>query len=203
MLSSVDRVRPLFIFCLVALFVGCAVSNAPKGWLDTVEKKTESGFGGWVKIWLESDSSSAAIGKGELLTISDDSLFWFDESTVRAVAKTRIKRLKLELYKSDSGKLAGWTLGGTLSTASHGLLAGLTAPLWLLTGVAATAAASNDPMENLSRNEIEVPGDMFWKKIRKGARFPAGFPKGLDRSSLSPKPESPHVRRVKHNEFKD
>lgn len=201
MLSNLAKTRTFLILSLAVVIVGCASSSAPRKWLDQVEKRNLSGYGGWIKLWLEPDSTGAMIGQGELLVISDDSLFWFDEYTLRAVSKDRIKKLKLELYQSKSGQLSTWTLVGTLSTASHGILSLLTAPLWLLTGIGSTAAASYDPIEKLSKKQIDVPGDRFWPKIRKGARFPAGFPEGLDRTTLTPKPAGNLVRRVKHNEF--
>ena len=71
--------------------------------------------------------------------------------------------------------------GGALSTASHGVLAGVTFPVWVLGGSLATASQSRKPIVNYD------PARSDPRSLSPYARFPQGLPDEVDRGLLTPR----------------
>lgn len=133
-------------------------------------------FGGWAAVW-EGKGYSPDF-EGELIAIGPDSVFVFsgDSLVIRSLAA--VKRVRVVGYDPKAGDLMEWTAVGTLSTASHGLIAIISAPLWFLIGSSITSSAAH-------ASELNAPGyHRTWDDLRPYARFPQGLPPGIDRSSL-------------------
>jgi hypothetical protein len=162
---------------LVAIAVtGCAGIQAPRGSVPPVAVAPQDGFGGWAGVW-EGKGYSPDL-EGELIAVSADSVFVLVGDSLVARSLKAVRRVRVVGYDPKAGDLMNWTLAGTLSTASHGIVAILSAPAWLLVGSAVTSSAAH-------ASEINVPGyHRTWDDLKPFARFPQGIPPGLDRSAL-------------------
>jgi hypothetical protein len=80
---------------------------------------------------------------GELLAISDDSVYTLRATTLFVSALATVQRATLGTYDPRSGDVARMAIGGTLLTVTHGVLLILTAPLWVIVGTASSAALSH------------------------------------------------------------
>jgi hypothetical protein len=67
-----------------------------------------------------------------------------------------------------------------VSTISNGYLLGITAPLWIITGIVASSNESRAPLRG-------VP-PLVWADLAAYARFPQGLPPGIDLGEIRPKP---------------
>jgi hypothetical protein len=115
---------------------------------------------------------------GELLAVHADSLFVLSANSLTAIPTAKTKKATLTVYDANVGPLVAWSVLGTLSTASHGAGLIISAPVWIIAGIAATSAQSHAPRITFPRKS--------WKEFRMYARFPTGLPPGLDRRSLRP-----------------
>jgi hypothetical protein len=158
--------------------LGCARSSAPKGWLPIASQARQEAFGGWIEVKYGPGEEEKEV-KGELIAVEEDSLFALSEIGFVSIAAGDISRATLRAYDSKHGALATWTLLGTLSTASHGIILIASAPIWILWGSLTTAAASHAP-------EVKYK-EASWDELSKYARFPQGMPEELDRSHLKAK----------------
>ena len=110
---------------------------------------------------------------GELLAV-DRSDLWVLESTneVRAVPRLQIVEVTVEVYSQSTGGLLAWSLVGTASTISHGIFLVFSAPVWLVTGLSATAnAEATDDLTVQSARELD--------QLTQFSRFPQGLPSGF------------------------
>ncbi|HKQ56499.1 MAG TPA: hypothetical protein VJY35_01410 [Candidatus Eisenbacteria bacterium] len=157
---------------------GCAKSTAPKGWLSPAVDAQRAAHGGWLSLQMKGDSRRAN-HEGELLAIQADSVYMLEHGACIALPTAHVIEATLTAYEANSGLLAGWTLAGTLSTASHGAWLLLSAPVWIITGAVQSASESR-----AARTTIRSSN---WEDARPYARFPQGLPEGLDRASLRSK----------------
>ena len=171
------RARRLLLrsaWCLIIVMAsGCARTSAPKGWLPDVTQAGNHAFGAWISAETMGNSHTPRI-EGELISVANDSVFMFVGAELRGLPLTVIKRADIEVYDPES--LAGWTTLGALSTLSHGGFLIFTAPLWIITGTIATRSVVESSM-------LHYPNSK-WAEISNYARFPRGFPAGLDRGAL-------------------
>ena len=149
---------------LALLLAGCAANPAPRDFLPDAKGAGGSVRGGWIELQLYTDREV----EGELLGVSADSVWLGEYASPLAFPLVDVRRATLTAYDPGSGMVAGLMLLGTLSTASNGMLAVFTAPMWLIGGSLAAAAQSRVP-----RYELD-PDD--WRDFVPFARFPAGMP---------------------------
>jgi hypothetical protein len=161
-----------------ALASGCAHSPAPAGWLPAADASGSDAFGGWLVAEVGRGRDHRRV-EGELIAVGADSLFALAADGFEGLPRAAITQATLAGYDIEAGTLAGWTLLGTISTASHGIVLLLTAPLWVLAGTFATNSATHAPL-------IRYPSSA-WNDLTPYARFPQGFPAGLDRATLNRK----------------
>jgi len=164
----------LLIACLCT-GAGCAVSHAPPGWLDTPGHSRA--FGGWIVV----DRLDGEAGlEGELIAIEAESLLVLEDraQALVSISLADVRKADLTGYAASSA-IASWTVLGTLSTASHGFFLLLSAPVWLVAGISASAAETYAP-------HVKRPPSS-WEAMRPFARFPQGMPPGLARTSLRSK----------------
>jgi hypothetical protein len=161
-----------------ALFAaaGCFQSSAPPGWLPAPVDAQQQAFGSWISV--QGQPRTPPLAQGELIAIDADTVHVLTGGRLVSIPKATICCAVLTAYRMDLSELQVWSAVGVLSTASHGLLLILTAPMWILGGTVATSTASYAP-RIVSIDPVV---------LRPFARFPQGLPPTLDRSTLRSKP---------------
>ena len=172
--------RTTGVSLLLAFFAGCYTVDLPER-LPDAEEAMLATTGSWIVLYDSTKLVPSAKHEGEFIAISNDSVFLFSASGLQGIQKQRISIGKL--FVSDppvtTGGLVAWVMLGTLSTASHGVGLVFTAPAWLIIGsISAGAAASS-----IDAGDLQYPA-RTWAELTAFARFPQGFPPGLDRSLL-------------------
>ncbi len=160
------------------LAAACATNTAPSGFLPSPRQAQSSAYGAWIE--LEQVGSSRRTVEGELLAVTTDTVWVLADSGAVVLPTSAVARGKLTAWSSGAGAVAGWTVLGVFSTISNGLLAGITAPLWIITGTVAGSGESYAPQRN-------VP-PQGWAELARFARFPQGMPPGLALTALKLKP---------------
>jgi hypothetical protein len=190
------RARSALALAALVLAAGCASTTAPSGWLPGAEEAQRDAYGGWIEVHPREGLQPKRI-LGELIAVAPDSLHVLTIAGLVGFARGDVERATLFGYESPAAAFGGWTALGTLSTLSHGFGLIYSAPVWLITGIGVTANASREA-------RIQYPQD-GWLVMRPHARFPAGWPEGLDRSTLSIKPGTPAdpPERYRHRTFLD
>lgn len=182
-----DRCAAAVLACaLLAVLASCYVSPAPPGWSAKPEDAHRDAFGSWIRV--HATAAAAPIAEGELVAIDGDSLHVLTEQRFESFSRDSVCCVELVAYRMDISQLQLWGLLGTLSTASHGFVLLLTAPIWAIASTAAVAAASNAPRIRSTDATI----------LRLYARFPQGLPPGVDRTALVMKARPPAPPRRRH-----
>jgi hypothetical protein len=117
---------------------------------------------------------------GELIAINGDSVYLLTDAGLVGTPLTRVDRLVVSGYDSKTREISLGGVAGIISTASHGLFAIISAPVWIITTVSASAAQSHLPQESYPAEDLN--------RLRKYARFPQGLPEGVSGEELKPKP---------------
>lgn len=151
--------------------------------LGPAEMQTKS-LGSWIVVQLKDRTRL----QGELIAIDTKALYVLlhhgEQRAFRAVPLRALEEASLYRYGSSASSLGFWTLGGVLSTASHGVLLILSAPVWALIGGSLTISESNHIMRYYPEHSV--------REISKWARFPQGMPPGLsEQALLTPVPLPP------------
>lgn len=171
------RRRWLVTLLAASLCAACASNPAPNDWLPSATEVPTDPFGAWIRIEFHSGTSRSQI-EGELLAVDPDSVYVLAGEAVVAFPGDSIDSARVAWFESGAGALAGWTVFGSLATLSNGYLAGITLPLWIISGSFATSAQSRSPLLDYRPDR----GNLM--EMRAYARFPQGFPDELDRSAL-------------------
>jgi hypothetical protein len=168
------------LFALLLAAVACAGNPAPEGFLPSPTKAVNDVYGGWIQVTVPVGRHDSTIA-GELIAARADTVWILpDSGGVTAVPTSTVKKGRLARYRSAVASVAGFTALGVLSTISNGLLSGLTAPLWVITGSVAASDESRAPLR-------DVP-PLRWADLAAYARFPQGLPPGIDLGEIRPKP---------------
>jgi hypothetical protein len=176
--------------CACALLLicsGCAATHEPERWSRSVGEMPENVNGSWIWLTLQKkdlDKKAESFG-GVLIAGSSDSLY-VASPTLRVLPRASITEAKLARYDAYEGGVMAVTLIGSLTTISNGWFAELTFPMWICGGAFAAIERSYTPVLDYP----EVP----FETISKFARFPAGMPDGVDRSTMI----MPRFKRSKH-----
>jgi hypothetical protein len=161
----------------LALGTACAGhTTAPKGWLPKPQEAQQSAYGGWIELTYLEGTPAREIS-GELIAVSADSVWVLTEDQGLVIPTAAVRKGKLAGYAARS--LAPWTLAGTLSTASNGAFLIFTMPMWIIGGTLANRSESG-------ASARKTP-PLQWAELAPFARFPQGFPEGLELSGLSRK----------------
>lgn len=167
------------IAALGLILAACAGTIAPNSWLETPSVTQHEAYGAWVR--LETGTADMTHTEGELIAATSDSIFILDTlGFLNGFSAQGVSRVHLQAFDSRHGLVAFWTVLGTLSTISHGVVLIISAPVWIISGSIAAGAQSQTP------HEFAVPAK--WIALEKYARFPQGLPSGIDRSRLKIKP---------------
>lgn len=175
-----DRIRgkgpakgPAVVAVFLALglsLAACRTTNAPRAYRIAPEALASRVAGSWVEV----QRRDRTFVSGELLAAVGDTLFTVAGHTLTLTPAGTIRRVTLTRYRPDINDLVVWALLGTASTASHGFGLIVSAPLWIATGIATTAAENRRAILVTSNFEVLAP----W------SRFPAGIPSSIDRTRL-------------------
>lgn len=154
------RVRSLVV-CLA--LTGCITNpdpREPKG-LEQIQRQ---GYGGWIEVELRDNR----VVRGELLAVEGNTLFVLDLAhKISRVQLSEVTGAALYTYHSEGG-FGVWGLLGTLSTASHGFLLALSAPVWMISAGIAAGVESRHVRLRYPQDGIE--------SFSAWARFPQGMP---------------------------
>ncbi len=161
----------LFWWMIFVLFIGCAHTHAPAGWLSEPQDLSSDPYGGWITLKLKSNQTLS----GELIAVSEDSVYVADNS-FHVIPQSDVLKARLVAYNSHAGQMGTWTILGTLSTISHGLFLVLSAPVWMIGGGIAASVRSRDPI-------LDYPKHHF-NRLAFYARFAGGLPHGIDRNRI-------------------
>jgi len=175
------KIHNCVLLLLALFFFSCATTQAPRGWLASSDKTQTDVYGGWFEIKYSSASKVKAPTVGELIAISEDSIFIADQ-TFHAIARNDIKSARLVIYKSNSEGMGGLVALGTVSTISNGFFLIFTAPMWIIGGSIAAGARSYEPIVDYPKKELS--------SFMPFARYPQGLPLGIDRSQIKSKPRA-------------
>jgi hypothetical protein len=159
------------------LCAGCAATHDPEDWSMSVHKMPEHVYGSWVWMTLEKTETQkkAESFGGELIAVSADSLY-VASPALRVVSRKSIVEVRLVQYDSYAVGIGGLTVLGNLSTISNGVFGLLTGPMWIIGGTIAAIERSFTPIADYTGATC---GAMF-----PFARYPAGFPGGIDRNLI-------------------
>jgi len=167
----------VLILLVATLGAGCASNPAPNDWLPSAREVPADPFGAWIRIEYDSGSSSHEIA-GELLAVEPDTIYVLAGENMVAFPSESILKARVAWFESGAGVLSAWTLLGSLASFSNGYIAGLTLPLWIISGSLATGAQSRAPLVDYRPDQGRL------MDIRPYARFPQGLPEGIDRSTF-------------------
>lgn len=155
---------------------GCAVARAPYDWLPTVDHLAADPYGAWVEV-----AQNDTIRYGELVAIDADSLYFLPvaaraeddlepdvASHLQIIPRSTVREVRLFWFDSDWERLALTSFGGVVGSLSHGVLAGISWPFWIIGGFTSSYSRSHDPL-------IKYP-DEPWLLLSPYARFPQGLP---------------------------
>ena len=184
-----DSLRILFVCLALASAGGCATSPAPAGWLSSPNEAVRTSYGGWLELDLRAHPGGAPREhvEGEFLAVGPDSFVRFlTETGARQVLLGDIERARLTGYDVEE-TVGVWTFPGALLSASAGFGAAVLFPAWVLIGAATTHTV-------WAAAKVAMP-DRSWNDMRLYARYPPGWPEGLDPATIRPDARWPEVRR--------
>ncbi|MCA9782934.1 MAG: hypothetical protein H6678_06635 [Candidatus Delongbacteria bacterium] len=176
--SPEPRTHGLVLGLALCLLGGCA-TTAPSGWLPSAADKPADVYGSWIDLDHGEPGRSERV-LGELLGVSQDSIWVLAWDGPRALACARILQGTVQDYLPDTGGTSGITLGATVvAPFANGAFALLTWPLWWVAGGVTASNLARD-----SRLYLPVTD---WRMLASHSRFPQGLPQGLDLSTLEPR----------------
>ena len=171
---------------------GCAGTGAPDKWLSAADDAPRDPYGAWVTVEFVKGTAyesvvagSGGLLRGEFLAADADSLHVLTgtdaiDGRIVSIPLTIVKKARIAQFDPETGSAAGWVAGGSISTLSHGIGAGITLPLWIIAGSAMAGAHSHTPLEDYPKAS--------WEDLKMYARFPQGPPPGFHELGLRPKP---------------
>jgi len=121
---------------------------------------------------------------GELIAVDETSIWLFRDGGYIRVQRQDVSRAVVRVLDSPaSAVLAGLTALGTISTLSHGMLLVLSAPVWLVSGISASASTH--------ANDDAAFEPQHFDLLAEFARYPQGPPPFLLRLLGTPEEAPP------------
>lgn len=157
---------------------GCAITQAPVKTLHNVNDMPSHVYGSWIYVTLkkgENEKRKIRLG-GELIAVTKDTLY-VAAPIFHAFPWSTVEEAKLAAFDSNAEGVVGLSILGWISAISNGWFGFLlTGPMWIVGGTIVSIDRSYTPMYTYPDDPIEV--------ISLYARFPAGLPPAIDRSTL-------------------
>ena len=159
---------------VAALAGGCAsvpLSRRDQGLgkVDTASLDEVPICGHEVAVEVTGEGGGPRTIEGELLAATQEGLALATERGVEAVPAGSVRSVEVRVLPSHSGAMAAWTVAGTLSSISHGVLLVVSAPVWLIAGIGSAAGAEGRGVETSAFDA---------GLLSQYARFPQGMPPG-------------------------
>lgn len=200
-----DRVLRYAILLGAAFFLsGCGMTMAPENWLPEAGDRALDPYGGWIEMTVSPDRPDGKRRdiEGELVAIDADSIWVLPCLKVRprdydsryhrrpsvlhwqpviAISTDRIRKAEVEGFASRPENATGLATLGVFSTLTHGFFLIFTAPVWMLGG-----SALSFNQADLAREKWAGPESV--EALGRYARFPRGWPRGLDPVEIKPRP---------------
>lgn len=164
---------------LLALLAGCAAPRAPLGYRADATQMQVDLRGSWVVVRKHNGDRF----QGELLAVDADSLVVLAADGVALRQSwNQVRKARLEAWLPRTGRIWGMYGVGTALSLGTGWFALLTAPLWHATAAGILGDYTHRPVKTARAGS--------WQNLAPFARFPAGWPPGLDarRLTLLPPP---------------
>lgn len=166
---------------LIFSMLSCMTPIAPKGWLPTAKESTNDAFGAWIVV-KNKHKDGTTMNAGEFIAYHEEKLYVLTRGGPAVIPVADVITATVAVHSNQQDKVFIWTIGGTLSTLSHGFYLIFSAPVWLLSGILAGVQESKGGMIIIEEKTFA------WDTIKKYARFPQGLPDNIDISELLPKP---------------
>lgn len=162
---------PILLVLLTSLIISCATTNIPKNWLKNPTELQTNGTGSWITV----ETKAGKVYGGELIAVSKDS-FYVAFHTLYVIPIASVKLARLVAYNSNAMRMGILVFLGAISTLSHGFGLLATAPMWLIAGSVAVYRQYHMPIIMYPLKD--------WEHFTPFARYPQGFPAGIDRSKI-------------------
>lgn len=163
----------------------CAGWKVPNNKRPVQEEAITGGKGARAYLRL----ASGAEARGELIS-AQDSYVWLlrDDGRLASFPMQSVRTASLGVFQTWEGELTAWTIGGALSTVTHGGFLIISLPIWLAVGIPSAYLESR-------RGFVEYP-QSSWQVLGRYARFPQGLTEDMKdrlRSRAAPKTPAPEV----------
>lgn len=168
-------IKTVSVLLLCASISCFSTTDVPENWLPEPSEAASAARGGWIQVKMKTGDELS----GELIAVDDDSVHIAGEE-LRSLARKNIRYARVTGYDSRAWNAQKWSLLGALLTASNGIAALATAPVWIVGGSAITAYQHALPVIAYPEEELE--------RFALYARFPGGMPAGPDRADIRMKP---------------
>jgi hypothetical protein len=177
--GKADMKKIKFLIVIICLVSGsCNSVRAPHGTVPLRTQLTDDAFGGWIGM----EHRDSGLIQGELIAVSEDSVFVLQGKEAKGFAKARIGAARLIIFRTAEGGYAAWTFFGSLFTLTNGYFLAVSLPATLISGIATTATEA----QRINYMDFPVNG---WTELAKFSRFPQGLPREIDLSELKPRPK--------------
>jgi len=193
-MNAIKRINARSLLCIgavTALLGGCGVTRAPDGWLPHPSDLQEKAYGGWLHVEI-AKGVEVTKEEGEFIAVQDTLVYLLTaQKGPLMIPTSTISFASVDFHEKETGKFAGWTVGGSLSTFTHGVGLIISFPVWIVVGTISTVSVSH-----LGSEDQDYPPPTWRASVSRYARFPQGLPESLDLQLLRPKIEkvSPHAR---------
>ncbi len=173
-----NRINQTVIFSvMVVLMAGCISLPGPTDWVPSSEEVQQDVYGAWTILEITPKSNKKPM-EGELIAVQQGILYLLNENILQEIPIKQIKKAILASFNARGG-ISMWATLGFVSTLSHGGWLIFSAPIWLISGIINSNAATTSGMLKFDNYNL--------RDMKKYARFPQGIPEGLDIYSLKPK----------------
>jgi hypothetical protein len=172
------------ILLALALACSCATNPTPDDRIVSQEEAISSGKGAYAFVRCDGAAAVAgelvASGNGRLSVLTD-------HGGLVDVNYARVADLTLGVHDNNFDGIAAWTVLGSLSTISHGFFLIFSLPVWLASGIGASANESHRglfvcPANTHSNPPISMTSCLI--DAAAYARFPQGLPPGVGAAQL-------------------
>ncbi|MBN1826254.1 MAG: SH3 domain-containing protein [Candidatus Eisenbacteria bacterium] len=141
--------------------------------------RLDDGAEGWVsRQYVSRKPLSPRSLRGELIAVEEDSLFLLQRGRLIGVPLENVRDGVLRRFDSSVDHIKMWTALGAVSTVTHSFLLIFSLPLWLVVGLPTSHGIGRLGRVRFDREKTD--------RIAPGARFPGGFPEGIDRDAILP-----------------
>ncbi len=166
----------------------CAGWTVPNNKRPVQEEAITGGKGARAYLRL----ASGAEVQGELIS-AQGTYVWLlrEDGRLANFPVASVRTASLGVFQTREAELTAWTIGGALSTVTHGGFLIISLPIWLAVGIPSAYLESR-------RGFIEYP-QYSWQVLGRYARFPQGLTEDMKDlllaggAPVAPRPEVPKI----------